>query len=328
MTRLLLVLFFFASLCSAQEQEQLFLEKANHAVRSENFSEALRYLDSAAVLSPADAKIPMMKAEIYTIKEEFRNAITSYDEATKINASLGVAFYERSILRFKVGDHREYSLSDIDQAIAIDPSNAEFVIQKAFYLANTNNPKTYRPDYAMSINLISEAIQMEPDSARYLDLRGQTKFESMQPLAAIADFDAAINLDPDNGEYYNDRGLTYLMIEDYQSAIHDFTTAIRFDPLNHEYMQKRGHAKFNKGQYNSAIDDFTLAINTIYREVSLTSGRIDNNDPINKALQENFLFRGSALLQLDASHEACTDFKKARDLGNRRASNYVKRYCR
>ncbi len=327
MIRLFIILLFGAFLCQAQEQEKLYIEMAQHSINSQNLPEALVYLDSASILSPADAKIPLMRAGIYTAQEEYRQAINSYDEAVKINPSLDNAYSERALLRNKVGDHREYSLRDIDQAISIDPSNTEYLIQKASFLSNRNNPQTGLPDHDEAIRILSQAIRMEPDSGRYINLRGKIKFESEQPLAAIGDFSDAIYLDPENGEFYGDRGLTYLLIENYQSAIHDFTTAIRLDPLNHQYIQKRGHAKFNKGDYDQAVDDFTLAINTIYRKVSLTSGRIDQNNPLNKALQENFLFRGSALLQVGAVYEACRDFKSARNLGNRRASNYVKRYC-
>jgi len=312
----------------AQEHSQQFIDVALREIKLENYDVAFTYLDSAKALSPENALIPMIRADIYKKKGNMRLAISSYDEAVKINPGFHQAFFERSLLRYKIEDHRDYSLQDIDKAISLQPSNTVYLVQKAYYLVNTNNPQTGFPDREKAIAILSIAIQMAPDSAQYLNLRGRVKFKYNQTLTAINDFSKAIEMDDENPIFYNNRGEVYLFIEEYNSAISDFTSAIALDPLNETYIQKRGHAKFNRGYYNAAVDDFTLAINTIFRKISLTPGKIGRDHHLNEELQENYLFRGSALLQLDAASEACNDFKSARGLGSRRASNYVKRYCR
>lgn len=326
--RLLLCILLAPVWVLAQEQTDRLLQAADMAVQQEDFHAALSYLDSAAVLSPGSADIPVRKAEIHTSQGELRKAIEAYNEAIEINPQSDDALFQRSVLRYEIGDHRNYSLNDINAALAVDPTNPSFYVQKAFYLRNTNNPQSGKPDLAEAIVELSKAIQLAPDSAIYYDLRGQVKYEAEQPLAAIGDFTTALDLDDQEASYFHDRGLTYLLIEDYAAAIDDLTRAIELDPLNETYIQKRGHARFNKADYNGAVDDFTLCINTIFRKISMISGRIAVDHPLNKRLQESYLFRGSALLQVDASYEACSDFKAARDLGNRRAGNYVKRYCR
>jgi len=326
-TKLLFAFILISPLCPAQEQTNEFIDLANREIRLENYHAAFIFLDSAFALSPGNAEIPMIKADIYKKQSNFRMAIGSYDDAININPGYHQAYYERSVLRYTVGDHRDYALQDINKAISMQSSNTHYLIHKARILRNTINPSTELPDLPEAIALLSEAIQIAPDSSRFLDIRGQVKFESGQTLAALSDFTKAIEMEQ-VAVYFGDRGLTYLVIEDYQSAIQDFTSAVELDPLNEDYIQRRGHAKFNTGKYNDAIDDFTLAINTLFRKISLIPGKIDQNHPLNKSLQENYLFRGSALLQVEATYEACNDFKAARELGNRKAYNYVRRYCK
>lgn len=300
---------------------------AKSEIQNEKYLKALIHLDSATVLSPQNAYIDMVRADIYKSMKDLRKAIQSYDDAIRKNPELARAYYERSILRHNIGDHRNYSLTDINSALKSDPENTQYYVQKAFYLSSTINPTSGIPDDLEAIDILTLAISMAPDSARYYDLRGRNKFKLNQNLAAIIDFSKAIQLDPENARYFNDRGLVKFIIEDYTGAVQDFTQAINHDPLNDDYIQKRGQAKFNTGDFNSAIDDFTQAINTIYQKIALIEGQIAPSHPLNKNLQQNYLLRGSALHQVQYTYEACLDFKAARQLGSRKAANYVRRYC-
>jgi tetratricopeptide (TPR) repeat protein len=326
-TKLLFTLIFISPLCLAQELTSELIELANREIKQENFPAAHIYIDSAIALSPENPEIYMIRASIYKKESNNRMAIRSYEDAIKANPGYHQAYFERSVLRYEIGDHRDYSLQDINKAISLQSSNTQYLVQKASYLRNTHDSETGLPDLLEAIATLSEAIQLAPDSARFYDLRGQIQFENGQRLSAIADFSKAIEMNPD-AVYFGDRGLTYLILEDYQDAINDFTSAVELDPLNEDYIQKRGHAKFNSGKYNDAIEDFTLSINVLFRKISLTSGKVDQNHPFNKSLQENYLFRGSALLQVDAAYEACIDFESARELGSKRAANYIRRFCR
>jgi tetratricopeptide (TPR) repeat protein len=315
-------------LSPGQERANQFIDLAQTEILNKDYTKALVHLDSAATLSPSNAEIDMIRAEIYKTENKLRKALESYDNAVRKNPGLARAYYERSILRNKMGDHRNYSLDDINAALKSDPENIQYYVKKAYYLSSINNPETGVPDYSDAIEVLSSAISMAPDSARLYSLRGRNKFELNQILAAMTDFTKAIELDSTNAVYYDDRGLIYLItMEDYPKAIIDFTSAIDHDPLNEEYIQKRGHAKFNSGEYIEAIDDFTLAINTIYRKLSLLQGQISPGHPLNKNLQQNYILRGYAFLQDQSTYEACTDFKAARGLGSRKAANYVRRYC-
>ncbi len=303
------------------------MQLAREAYASGNYRNALIHLDSAARLSPADANIYLLEAKVYLARGEKRKAISSYDMAIRYNPDSDEAYYQRAKLRYEVGDHRDYSLLDMRSAIDIKPDSAPYYIQYAYYLSKTDNALTGMPDIQLAIENTGIAILLDPENADYYNLRGKYKYEAGARLGAILDFSRAIGLDSTIARFYHNRGLAYLVIEDYESAVDDFTNALRFDPLNEDYLQKRGHSKFNMGKYEDAVEDFTLTINTIYRKFTLLPGTVSPGHPLNKSLQRAYLFRGSALLQMEQTYEACQDFKAARGLGDRLAANYVSRYC-
>lgn len=310
-----------------QELEKGYYHLAEIEFDLENYRQSLVFLDSASALSPSDYKIYLLEAEIYLAREDIRRAITSYDKVINYNPNYDLAYVERARLRYEVRDHRDYSLSDINSAISLKPNYPPYYILYAYYLAKTDNALTGKPDYILAIDNMDIAISLDPENAGYYDLRGKSKFDLDQPLGAIADFSKAIALEPTNPVFYHDRGLTKLIIEDYDGAVEDFTAAVRYDPMNEMYLLKRGHAKFNMGKYEDAIEDFTLALNTTYNKISDIQGRILPSHPLNKSLQQAYIFRGSALMQTEYKYEACVDFKTARGLGDPKAANYVSQYC-
>ncbi|MCH7514186.1 MAG: tetratricopeptide repeat protein [Bacteroidetes bacterium] len=324
---LALILLYLPCLSFCQEKELHFIHLAEDEYETGNYRNALVHLDSAARLSPADANIYLLEAKVYIARSEKRKAISSYDVAIRYNPNSDKAYLERAKLRYEVGDHRDYSLKDMISALAIKPDYAPYYIQYAYYLSKTDNALTGFPDTQQAIENTDKAILLDPGNAAYYNLRGQYKYGAGERLGAILDFSRAIELDSTNAGYYYDRGLVSLVIEDYESAVYDFTKGLLYDPLNEDYLQKRGHSKFNMGRYEEAVEDFSLTINTIYRKFTLLPGNIPPNHPLNKSLQRAYLFRGSALIQLENTYEACQDFKVARSLGDHLAANYVSRFC-
>lgn len=324
---LALILLYIPCLSFSQENELHYIQLAEYEYKSGNYRNALIHLDSAARLSPLDANIYLLEAKVYNARDEKRKAISSYDVAIRYNPNSDKAYLERAKLRYEVGDHRDYSLKDMRLAIAIKPDYAPYYIQYAYYLSKTDNALTGFPDTRQAIENTDKAISLDSVNAAYYNLRGHYKYGAGERLDAILDFSRAIVLDSTNAGYYHDRGLVSLVIEDYESAVYDFTKGLLYDPLNEDYLQKRGHSKFNMGRYEEAVEDFSLTINTIYIKFTLLPGNIPPNHPLNKSLQRAYLFRGSALIQLENTYEACQDFKVARSLGDHLAANYVSRFC-
>jgi tetratricopeptide (TPR) repeat protein len=172
---------------------------------------------------------------------------------------------------------------------------------------------------------MDEAIAYDHDNSRLYRIRADYKFEIEQRLAARADIDKAIEKDPNDPLNYDSRGTMKLFMEDFTGAFRDFTRAIDLAPENEKHYRKRAYAYYNSGRYELAITDLSNTIELVlYRLETNTISREDASS----LLSNTYLIRGSALTQVDNYVEACSDFKMARDLGSRKAVNYISRYCR
>lgn len=329
----LLIIFFVANILPfnlfGQEDHEnkieVFIKLAEENYSKANYDQALINLDSASSIDPDNAKIYFIRGMIYNNRSESRRAINEFNNAIRFDPEDPESYYYRSLVRHEVGDHRNYSLNDINMAIELQPDNDHYHMQKAHYLTSTTYPV---PEYNLAIESVSQAILLEPLKAEYFSTRAKYKSASDQLLASLSDFSKSIEIDPSNANYYYDRGIVYLRIEDYLKAIEDFNSAIQIDPLNETYIMNRGQARFNLTEYETAILDFTLSIDTIYRKISEEPGRINLGHPLNISLRRAYLLRGTALLQSESNFEACEDFEAAANLGEGRATQYRRRYCR
>ena len=72
----------------------------------------------------------------------------------------------------------------------------------------------------------------------------------------------------------------------------------------------RGNARGKMEEYKAAITDYTIAIT------------LDPND------SETYIVRGDTQQNLGQTNNACLDWIKAEELGNKEASERIKKYCK
>lgn len=310
----------------AQNGDPDFIKKAENHLDSLNYDEALTDLDSAAVHNPRKAKIYFLRGEVHKRLDKINEAINDYTQGINMDASNDTAFFNRAKLFAKAGYHRGYALRDLNEAISLNDINPEYYIYRAHIYASTINTQTGNLEFGKAIRDVTHAIAIKPDNENYYALRGEYRFERGERNAAIVDMDKAIDLNPDNPEFWGDRGLMKLLMEDFNGAGEDLDRAIELNPENEKYYSIRAHIHYNLGNYLNSIRDYTRAINILYEN-------IENSDSdqvvqtISEEIRGLYLIRGSAFIQLNRTGEACDDFQRSRDLGERKAFNYIRRYC-
>ena len=103
------------------------------------------------------------------------------------------------------------------------------------------------------------AIQIWPEYGDAYLNRALAEHDQSQPAAALADLDKALDLDPDSTRAYNERGQIYLENGDTHRAIREFTKSIQLTPTVDGHYQ-RGEAYEKLGEHQKAIADFDAAI--------------------------------------------------------------------
>ena len=183
---------------------------------------------------------------------------------------------------------------------------------------STNEPTGENTDEPQDIDHVhiaeyDQAIKNDPTYYFNYDRRGLIKLSIGDYQGAIADFSKVIELKPRIVQSYVNRGDAKNQLKDYNGAIIDYSKAIELSPnedngQNNSYLL-RGNVEFTIQDYQNAINDYTTAI--IYHP---------NNDII-------YFNRAVAKHQINDNDNACLDWRKALDLGNKDAADMISEFC-
>ena len=159
----------------------------------------------------------------YKKKMEIYEGISKYTKAIEFNQNNETAYYNRGILRRKLGDYYG-AISDYTKAIEINP---KFV----FAYNNRGFAKGKLKDYDGAISDFTKAIEINPKYARGYNNRGWNKAKLKDHYGAISDYTKAIEINPKYANALANRGSSKKSIGDMQGACDDW---IKASSLGHE----------------------------------------------------------------------------------------------
>lgn len=324
---LLSVIVFIGLNAFGQEKANNHYVNAREYIKDNNIGKAKLELDSALQINPRFAEAHWLLGKIYRDENSLENALEQLSETIVSNPKLAQAYVDRAQLHFEMDNHQNYIISDMENAIFLEPDNPEFLRLKAFYYANTYSSNEFNPSYEKAISTLNKAIALDQENAQLYYERGQYKFNNKQILSAMADYNRAVELQPENAEYHATRGKIRFIIEDFDASLSDYDQAINLDPKNAAFYISRGKTKNNLGNFNAAYEDYTYAIELLIFSIQNTEGKIEATDPLNQQLTNVLLLRGLALANEDRPYDACVDFDRAYRLGEEKAKSYIRRYC-
>jgi len=111
-----------------------------------------------------------------------------------------------------------------------------------------------------AIDTLTSALDLRPDYADALELRGFLYLLEGQPEQAFADLTRVLQLTPQSVAARGLRGEVYRQLRQPDEAIRDFTEAIRMAPSNRPAYVSRGKCYMNRKDYPRALADFTVAL--------------------------------------------------------------------
>jgi len=284
-------------------------------------------LDSALRLAPESSLANELMGDLNKAKKRYSRAITSYDKAIMASTSQPELYMKRAEMHRKLKNHRIYILNDYNDAIKLDPANIDYYKIKADYFATNINPDTHKYDFEGASSTITDAIAINKNDTHLHFLKARYLMGSEQFLSALAEINTAIMMDNLNDAYYAERGAINFKISRYEDSKKDFTRAIRMNEAKFDYYESRGHTNYNLGNYVEAYDDYSTAIDMIIIDVAKEQGSLNSSNPLNKSLRLNLLYRGMTLVQENRPYDGCDDFKRAYQMGESKARNYMRKYC-
>ncbi len=311
----------------AQETSRVHYITAKEYIKKDSLNLALIELDSAIKLSPKFSAPYALKGEIFELRKEDRKAIGQYSLAILYNPNKASIYLKRAALHYKLKDHRNYLLNDVNEAIRIEPTNSDLFELKAFYYAHTLNPKSLKRDFKNAILALNQAIALNPKNGRYYNNRSDYKLKNKQNLSSLIDINKAIELDNTKDSYYHQRAVVRFVMEDFRSSLNDISKAIEINKNSIIYFQLRGNVYYNLKRYEQAYQDYSTCIDLIFKDIIKSKSEIKPNNPLNLKLRQTLLLRGMSLVHGNKPYDGCDDFNRALQMGESKALNYINQFC-
>lgn len=130
---------------------------------------------------------------------------------------------------------------------------------KAIALSVRGTTLLNKRDHVHAIEILSTALDLDPDYAVALNLRGLAYERSGQDDLAMADYNLALQKRPAYGVPYNNRGVIQLRRGALQSALDDFSLSIKYTPKFLLAWTNRARVRTLMKDFDGALADFAEA---------------------------------------------------------------------
>jgi tetratricopeptide (TPR) repeat protein len=269
-------------------------QKQKKEILKNKFREATQGLTASELMNKA---LALWKNGKYT---DPNKALEYLNQAISLDSNYTNAYSNRGVAWINKGDY-DRAISDFDKTIELNPSHIDAYL-------NRGSAWKEKGDYDRAISDFDKTIELNPrDGDAYVN-RGLSWKHKGNYDRAISDYTKAIELNPRDAGAYNGRGVAWIKKGDYDRAISDYTKAIELNPRDVDVYVNRGLTWNTKGNYDRAISDYTKAIELDPR----------NTDAYNS---RGFVY----MVNLGNKKKACSDWKKACDLGDCRNIKLAKR---
>lgn len=293
----------------------------------ENYEKAVSDINKALELDPSSgtshySKYLVLKGKSYALMNKLNDAVSLFKKVLAEDPYDAAANFELGYVKYLQKENFE-ALDLINKAIKIEPKNAKFYAMRAMITQKTYNVFPDSDLYGKIMDDYNLAIYLDKDNYEFYKLRSDFKKAMGQSQEAMADYNKMIELDPKKNIAYTKRGILKMQEEKYSDAIEDFSTSINIHPKDANSYRYRGLCLHNLRKYYEAYNDFSKTINILNDKIDSAE-----NKSLKDKLADTYLMRGHSLYAMGKGSEACVDFLKALDLGERKGLNYFRKYCK
>jgi len=155
----------------------------------------------------------------------------------------------------------------------------------------------------------SKLLDLGVPDANLLILRAECYRKTGETDKALADINRYLDFYPGNGKALGFAGKLEAAGGDNLKALEYFSTNLKLHPNDPECYIDRANSYLASKSWDWAVKDYSMALD------------------LKPDISDAWLNKGIALLNSGKPDDACHDFRKAFNLGNKKATEYVSRYC-
>lgn len=182
-------------------------------------SEQLRWLQAAVAAHPRNAAARNNLGRVLHDREDFEGALWYFEEATRIDPTLALGYYNMGVVYAKLRQPKR-AIASYLEAIRLNPNDADARHNLADVLLGEGEP-------AAAIPYLLSAIQIEGPVAKHHYALGLARQRTGDIAGAVAACRTAIDLKPDYAEAHCNLGL-------FLQELGQFAEAVGFLRTGHE----------------------------------------------------------------------------------------------
>ena len=254
------------------------------------------------------------KKEWYTMSEKSLSEIEFYSSAGKIDQSKEVLsdlksrydgkteiLYAESLINLASGNYAEV-IKTISELTASDPANEK-------YLRILAKAQTSVSDAAGASSTYTQLINSGVADAEFFLLRADCYQKTGEMDRALNDIKKYLDFYPENRAALSLAGKVEAKSGDNLKALQYFSENLRLHPNDPECYVDRANSYFVSKSWSMAINDYSMSLD------------------LKPANSDVWLNKGIALLNSGKVDDACHDFRRSFNLGNKRVTEYISRNC-
>ncbi len=193
----------------------------------------------------------------------------------------------------------------------LTPEEKEKILEKRRAKTAFNNGLQYYREENMTeaIKSFIQVLELDPNNDKAYFNLGKIYAMQNQPDLALSYYEDAIRYNPSDSGSLVGVGMIYFKRGDLAKAMDYYNRAIQVAP-------KYGLAYYNRGTVAGQLKDYAASISDLTNSIRYEP----NND-------KAYMNRGLAFFYTKQHDQACTDWKKAAEMGNPEAVKAVDIYC-
>ena len=199
--------------------DNAYLGRARLYLQTGDTVAALADLDKVISLNPNSVNAYVIRADIAIKREEdFNRALSDMNEAIKLQPHYAGFFVNRAFLRYKLDDYFG-AMADYDYAISLDPMSQIAYFNRGLLRAEVSDRDRAIADF-------TKVLSFDPDDYRALFNRAILYEQNRDYRKAIADIDKVVEAFPDFDGAYFTRFRIYDEMGDKRNAEKDYNKAL------------------------------------------------------------------------------------------------------
>lgn len=228
------------------------LARAERYVRQKNFAKADMDLRRAKQIDSTRLDYLQVSAQRYMEQNRSREARNQWVQCIKYYPKNIPCRVELGKLYTSLNDFKG-ALKYLNEAIELDPYNAEALFYKGIVIRNRNK------DTTLALTYFQKAIELEPDYTEALDMLATTLVQIGDTMAPYY-LKRLARQQPNTSNVYYKMGVYYMNAGELNRAIESYTKATQLNPNDAESYYNLGYIFIELKEYQDARDYFSRSI--------------------------------------------------------------------